>query len=207
MHQFCASWTPSGGLVFESSEGFLVVQRNGKGLRRLPFSTAGDQCPRVSPEGTTVAFMRFRQDDDGFFMGSLYVAPFDGGTASRVFSEGDTDGYEPFEVVPEWSPDGRRIAILDRDSIKVATLDGASSAIATGPLQAPGARARKAISTRDGVVAWSPDGRSIAFSKQCRIAVVSATGGSVRYVTKERPRTCDIVPAWQPLRRQPQPLR
>jgi Tol biopolymer transport system component len=196
----CPSWTPDGGLVLDAGTGLSFVNANGRGLRRLPFSTDGDACPRVSPDGKSIAFVRYHEDEDGFLYGDFYVAGVDGANLRRLFPGTETDNLEA--NAPEWSPDGKRIGVLWFNGITIVDVDGGGRrSIEIGSIQATGSSARRAASTRDPAIAWSPDGRKIAFARKCRIAVINVDGGGIRNMTNPGPRACDTLPAWQPVRR------
>ena len=199
---FCPSWTPDGGLVVDRAQGLHVVNAKGRGLRRLPFSSGADQCPRVSPDGKSIAFVRFHQDEDGFVYGDFYVAGIDGSDLKRLFPETATDNLESFQNAPEWSPDGKQIGMLWFKGITIVNVDGGGRrTIDIGSTRATGSSARRAASVRDLSIAWSPDGRKIAFARKCRIAVVDVDGGGIKNVTNPGSRACDTLPAWQPVRR------
>jgi Tol biopolymer transport system component len=199
---FCPSWTPGGGLVLDRGGGLYVVEKNGRGLRHLPFSMPGDQCPRVSPDGKSISFVRFHQDEDGFSYGDFLVAGIDGASLRRLFPGTPTDNLEPFQNAPEWSPDGKLIAVLWFRGIEIVDVgSGARRTIDIGPIAAGGSSARRAASLRDLGVAWSPNGRKLAFARKCRIAVINLDGGGITNVTNPGRRACDTLPAWQPVRR------
>jgi hypothetical protein len=104
------------------------------------------------------------------------------------------------------SPDGKRIGVLGvfwfGEGITIVDFDGGGRrAVAIGSIAATGSSARRAASTRDLSMAWSPDGRKIAFSRKCRIAVVNVGGGGLTNITNPGPRACDTLPAWQSVRR------
>src|SRR6516165_11603 len=54
--------------------------------------------PRISPDGSTIAFS---------YQGALWLIPRTGGTMTRL-----TDG-PGFDIEPAWSPDGKRIAFVN----------------------------------------------------------------------------------------------
>lgn len=199
---FCPSWTPDGGLVVDRAQGLYVVNAKGRALRRLPFSSGADQCPRVSPDGNSIAFVRFHEDEDGFIYGDFIVAGIDGASLRRLFPGTPSDNLEPFQNAPEWSPDGRQIAVLWFKGIEIVDVaSGARRTIDIGSIAAAGSSARRAASLRDLSIAWSPNGRKLAFARKCRIAVVDVDGGGIKNVTNPGRRACDTLPAWQPVRR------
>lgn len=97
----------------------------------------------VSPDGKTLAFD---------LLGDIYTMPIAGGTPTRV-----AEGL-PFEMQPQFSPDGKRIAFTsDRgggDNIWVMNVDGSDKR----PLTKEQFRLLNEPS-------WSPDGRFIAARK------------------------------------------
>lgn len=81
---------------------------------------------------------------------------------------------------PDWSPDGRRLAVVHAGWIEIIGLRG-------GP-------PRRLV--RGGAPAWSPDGRKLAFvDPHGRLFVISARGGKPRPVGKIR--AVDVN--WQPV--------
>lgn len=108
----------------------------------------------VSPDGRTIAFD---------MLGDIYTLPIAGGTATRI-----AEGL-PYEMQPEFSPDGKRIAFTsDRgggDNIWIMNVDGSDKRQVTKEefrlLNQP---------------AWSPDGRFIAARKHFTTARSLGTG-------------------------------
>lgn len=107
--------------------------------------------PRVSPDGTRVAYVRTVRDGvHDRFAHALVVVGADG-RARRVVDPG------PFVGSPRWSPDGRRLAYLrhdakhDEDQIVVVRAGGGAPLTVT--------RAERGVQH----FAWSPDGRRFAY--------------------------------------------
>ncbi|MEO1008941.1 MAG: S9 family peptidase [Planctomycetota bacterium] len=106
--------------------------------------------PRISPDGRMVVYTRL-----GFDILE------DGGTSSLWIINADGTGHEPLVVLeagvsqPRWSPNGDRIAFVssfnDRSQIFVHHMQSGRTAPITRLTQSPSS------------LAWSPDGRHIAF--------------------------------------------
>lgn len=84
------------------------VKADGSGLTQLTASGAIDVHPSLSPDGGRIAFMSWRDDDNGWeaYGGSdseLYVMDADGGGVVRLTASRGEDGD------PEFSPDGTKL--------------------------------------------------------------------------------------------------
>jgi dipeptidyl aminopeptidase/acylaminoacyl peptidase len=107
--------------------------------------------PRISPDGTRVAYVRTTRDYvHDRFAAALVVVRSDG-RARHVLDPG------PFVGAPRWSPDGRRLAYLRHDA------KHAEDQIVV--VRAAGGPARTVTRAKNGVqhFAWSPDGRRFAY--------------------------------------------
>jgi hypothetical protein len=159
-----------------------------EGGRAIPFAdTTGSWSPAVSPDGRLLAYQRELRGGRS----ALTVATLNGSRPPRDLHIG------AISAAPAWSPDGRRIAIVDGNEIWLIPVDG------SGP-QVLGFEDRFPRS-----VAWSPDGKQLAFSDSSvatmvggclakgstGIWVVSADASRTRHLTHEG---CWSV-AWSPL--------
>jgi len=104
----------------------------------------------LSPSGASVAYVvtTMNREDDGY-VGSIRVAPVDGGEAPRIYTRSTSR-----DMQPRWSPDGKRLLFIsDReDKRQIWFIDTAGGE----PYPAP---------PIDGAVlsaSFSPDGRMIA---------------------------------------------
>jgi Tol biopolymer transport system component len=86
----------------------------------------------------------------------------------------------PYDMDPEWSPDGSRIAFY-RDSAGAMVAD---------------ARGRHLHALGGESWSWSPNGRAIAFSRVGAITVAEPDGGDARALTVPPPAFVDTAPAW-----------
>ena len=116
---------------------------------------AGD--PRISPDGSTVAFTVTRIDREANdYRSAIYLAPADRSTPPRRLTSG-----EKRDGTPRWSPDGRELAFI-------SNRDGDCSQLYVLPLG--GGEARRLTNTKESVrePAWSPDGTRLAFVARTR---------------------------------------
>ena len=113
-----AQISPDGNFVaFTVNEAFKVDAKrpksqiwmasvDGAGARPFTSGTRTDRQPRWSPEGSALAFLSNRADEDNF---QLYLIPRDGGEARALSAEkGDILDFQ-------WSRDGKHIAFLMED--------------------------------------------------------------------------------------------
>lgn len=112
--------------------------------------------PRISPDGTQVAFVRVTVDakKEGYDT-AIWMVPADGREPARPFTAG------PRDSAPRWSPDGKTVAFL-----RAALKDGKPEPAQIHLIAARGgeARAISDLPRAAGAPAWSPDGRSLAFT-------------------------------------------
>lgn len=91
---------------------WLVETQNGT-PRPITHSPHADAHPRWSPDGTSIAFVSDRAQDNTF---QIYLLGLNGGEAFQLT---DVPGlHTPYRDLPifKWSPDGTRIAFLTKDA-------------------------------------------------------------------------------------------
>jgi TolB protein len=139
--------------------------------------------------GTTGSDIAFVSTRDGDY--AIFAMSADGGGQHRL-TKREVDISTPqglfFQVEPDWSPDGRKIAFASRRAgtfdIYVMDADG------TGTKQLTSGQAT------DNHPTFSPDGKRIAFERAGDIFVMSADGTGVHKITGIDAEESE--PAWSP---------
>jgi Tol biopolymer transport system component len=169
----------------------LSARADGTGNARLFSDLPMSQTPEWSPDAHTVAFtalagpppQRGRPDL------AIYIADADGANRHRLRP---ADPH-PYEIHPDWSPDGTRLAFAtitsgdaaDQPALAVAASDGSTFRL---------------LGVRGESPRWSPDGRSILYwserGKNAAIYVVDTESARERQLTS--PVGHDEVPRWSP---------
>ena len=122
------------------------------------YALKGVSDPRLSPDGTTVAFVPWSIDGEANeYRGNIWLAPVDGSEPPRRFTTGERRDGEP-----RWSPDGSSLAFV---SSRAEKEPGQLYVISLR-----GGEAQKLTKLKEDVrgVAWSPDGKTIAFTSRLR---------------------------------------
>src|SRR5829696_7094948 len=123
------------------------------------YALKGVSDPRLSPDGSTVAFAMWEIDaEENEYRGNVWFAPVDGSSPPRRFTTGEKrDGQ------PRWSPDGTRLAFSSSRAEKEP------GQLFVVPVSGGGEAVRLTRLKEDvGDVTWSPDGTQIAFTARVR---------------------------------------
>jgi Tol biopolymer transport system component len=145
----------------------------------------------VSPDGSTIVFSgghRSHQGTNAVYT-NIWTIGIEGGQPKQL-----THFTDPDARFPCWSPDGRRVAFVARDTDRKtpdSTEKPGSLVFQVYVVSPDGTGLRKVTSEAHQVdwsaVAWSPDGRWIAFfTRDKTLNLVPAEGGDSRVVTDLR---------------------
>ena len=113
--------------------------------------------PRISPNGSQVAFVRVTVNEDkDRYETRIFLVPADGSASPRPLTAGRNDR------APRWSPNGREIAFVRTPE----PVDGKSKPSQIYLISMDGGEARALTDAPKGAGApvWSPDGKTIAFT-------------------------------------------
>ena len=157
------------------------------------YRLAFDASPAISPDGATLAYSTARQSTlpEEF---DLVAVELESGELRRltpVREAGRSGLQRRHQDEPAWSPDGTRIAFLERGTLHIMAADGSDARrIAPGIVSAPEPSA------------WSPDGTLIAFRGRLSskdpwsLYVVAADGSNLGLAVDGKPATdADILPS------------
>ncbi len=132
----------------------------------------------VSPDGARIVVSAYQRPFDPYEGVDVWTIPLDGGLPTRLTNDGSFEGY------PCWSPDGRSVAFTDWHE---KSEDEGFVAIYVVP--AEGGEIRQISSEADsvggGAIAFSPDGKRIAFFSGGAIKTISIEGGQPEVLVAE----------------------
>jgi len=118
--------------------------------------------PRLSPDGTLVAF-----DSDRDGLRGVYVSARDGTNVRRVSGPG-------YAAVPSWSPDGSRLAFIRAEPTSAGVWNIWVLNVRSGDMT----RLTSHSFGQPWGASWFPDGRRVCYSHEDRLIVLDTTSGS-----------------------------
>ncbi|MEJ5239608.1 MAG: family 16 glycoside hydrolase [Anaerolineales bacterium] len=192
--------TPVGGaewIVYVSQQNsnsdtdIYAIRVDGSGSRRLTDNPGNDWAPDLSPDGRKVVFVSDRDGNK-----NLYMVNIDGSGLTQL-TYTDKDDFSP-----DWSPDGQSIAFVSSRTGSNKTEIWTARVTATG-LDLSSLKLVTYDDFNDYDPAWSPDGKTIAYSsfridrgKGYTILLINVDGSQQRRITTER--GWDRSPRWSP---------
>lgn len=178
------SWSPDGEkIAFGTYEGHFVMNRDGSGLLHLTNIGEGQPSLSWSPDSKKVVFVL----GPSIWRYDLFTLNRDNTNLVQL-----TNTPEKGEAYPAWSPDGQKIAYLDR-TIYLINTDGSNP----NALFEYKETFKINYYPRGGqLMNWSPDGKKIAFVKDLRgICVINADGTNLIFIAT----SADTwIPSWSP---------
>ena len=158
--------------------GFAIWDFSKKELRTLvSYSRGGDVAPSFSPDGSQAVYdMRDEESD----LSRIHLIDLESREVKKITS----NKYNCFR--PDWSPDGKEIALLSGQSLIVMTLDGNFRVIYKG-------------SEWLGNPAWSSDSKRLIFTEgeAARIMMIDADGQNPKEILKGK-FPGEVWPNWSP---------
>lgn len=152
-----------------------LIDSDGSDLVQLTATTWTNEEPAFSPDGSKLAYLSTES-------GAMQVCVMNADGSDRQQLTFDS---APKGQLPDWSPDGAKIAYNAGGDIFVMNADGSNQTRLT--------------TEGGGGPAWSPDGTQIAFIRRLppnRVHVMNADGTDQHVVLPSGGPT--FVPAWQP---------
>jgi TolB protein len=183
-----------GGVYVMSAAGTAVRSLSQRRLRR---GSPEDAFPSWSPDGTKIAFAR--DTHSGLPPEpAVYVMNANGTGQVRLRAVGSDPPM--MESMPDWSPDGERIAIGTARIVRGQSGDPVTTSFIVVMTPSGDRQTNVTRVVEDDVgdrfPAWSPDGESIAYESN-GIGVMARDGSERKRLTRNGR---DESPDWQPLR-------
>lgn len=189
-------WSPDGKWIYFESDArsfrdIYRVDTAGKSIQRLTDNKEGNFDPAVAPDGGRIAFVSSRDGN-----AQIYTMNADGSDERRLTA------FHRDDWSPSWSPDGRTIAFLSaREAVTrifLMNADGAGQRRLTQ--MRPSSAGVATDSAAEEGIAWSPDGKKIAYvareSGSVRIWIADLISGVQSALTSGA--TIDDSPEWSP---------
>lgn len=195
-----AGSSPGEGFVMLKNAGaggveIFSMRTDGTGLRQLTDTDGENFLPEWSPDARRIAFVSTRDTVPGERrVGQVYVMNADGTNQKRLTDR--SAGYVDGSL--DWSPDGKQIVYVCRE------LNDFQEQLCVMGADGAGRRRLLPAGWRGIDPAWSPDGRTIAFSGTepnggyLHLWGVPPEGGTPRQISVELNTLHEEEPQWSP---------
>ena len=127
-----------------------TMRPDGTGLKQVTSGHGDDREPRISPDGSTIAFTSDRAFEGSY---DIWTVAMEGGEPKRITSAAAD------EFGPSWAPDGKRLAFISGVGV-------VGSSIQSIDLESGQQTVLKTIDPAKGrfeAPSWSPDGKRLAY--------------------------------------------
>ncbi len=164
-----------------------TMAADGSGQASVSQSTARDQDPAWSPDGSKIAFA---SDRAGSHL-DIWTMNADGSAKVNLTPLPDSTESGEAGIEPAWSPDGTRIAYAYQGDVWV--MNAADGSVKTNLTHDP------ALPAAGSMPAWSPDGTRIAYVRGADVWVMNAAGGGKTQLTTTTGASgTEKYPDWSP---------
>src|SRR4051812_15488796 len=167
------AWLRDGArIAFSGTRDLFTVPLGGEAvtpLTKTAQSWLGNHTPAYSPDGRTIAFSR----STDAFNNDIFLMRADGKNLRRLTRSQGTDGKLGEELMPTWSPDGRRIVF-------VSNRDGNLELYSIGRDGSGERRLTRTPRADEENPRWSRDGTRILYVHDGHVASMRADGTDIR---------------------------
>jgi len=182
-------WSPDGERIYFRGNGIASVSSEGGEISISPIDADSKISSAlqwggnaVSPDGKKIVFPASKKDNKLYSKVDIYTIPVEGGEPEQLTISPGQDRF------PCWSPDGKLIAFIRYSEASWNEIEH-NYIMNICIVSAEGGEVRQLTSeshcVQRATIAWSPDGKSIAYySEDKTIRVIPVQGGEPRVVVK-----------------------
>jgi Tol biopolymer transport system component len=188
-------FTFSRGLGYGSE--MTLSQHNGRDLQQLLVDRFNYlSFARYSPDEKQIAFIKVPDSQTPFTVGELWIMNADGSSPRKLADADAGHGY-----AANWSPDGKRIAFVQRENLQDRIADQSADSLISNVylVDVQSGELNQITSLTNGRAEtpyWSPDGNTLAFNTvldgRMEVQLADIASGEIRSLITES--AC--CPAW-----------